>query len=54
MTTKQKTEKEMEEFETGTTTLGLTTDEGIILAADKRAALGGRLVSNKHAQKIYE
>ncbi|EGQ43136.1 MAG: 20S proteasome, beta subunit [Candidatus Nanosalina sp. J07AB43] len=46
--------KEMDEFETGTTTLGLTTDKGAILAADKRAALGGRLVSNKHAQKIYE
>lgn len=45
--------KDMDEFETGTTTLGLTTDEGVILAADKRAALGGRLVSNKHAQKIY-
>ena len=44
----------MEEFETGTTTLGLTTDEGVIMAADKRAALGGRLVSNKHAKKIYK
>jgi proteasome beta subunit len=45
--------KDMEEFETGTTTIGLTTEEGVILAADKRAALGGRLVSNKHAKKIY-
>jgi len=45
--------KEMEEFETGTTTIGLTTEDGVILAADKRAALGGRLVSNKHAKKIY-
>ncbi|MFB6241346.1 MAG: archaeal proteasome endopeptidase complex subunit beta [Candidatus Nanosalina sp.] len=44
----------MDEFETGTTTLGLTTDEGVIMAADKRAALGGRLVSNKHAKKIYQ
>ena len=43
----------MKEFETGTTTLGLTTEEGVVLAADKRAALGGRLVSNKHAKKIY-
>lgn len=44
----------MDEFETGTTTLGLTTDQGVIMAADKRAALGGRLVSNKHAKKIYK
>ncbi len=44
----------MDEFETGTTTLGLTTEEGVIMAADKRAALGGRLVSNKHAKKIYK
>ena len=47
-------EKKMDEFETGTTTLGLTTEEGVIMAADKRAALGGRLVSNKHAKKIYK
>lgn len=47
-------QKEMEEFETGTTTLGLTTEEGVILAADKRAALGGRLVSNKHAKKVFK
>jgi proteasome beta subunit len=49
-----KQEKDMDEFETGTTTLGLTTDQGVIMAADKRAALGGRLVSNKHAKKIYK
>jgi proteasome beta subunit len=51
---KVKQEKDMDEFETGTTTLGLTTDQGVIMAADKRAALGGRLVSNKHAKKIYQ
>ena len=50
----QKEKKDMKEFETGTTTLGLTTEEGVIMAADKRAALGGRLVSNKHAKKIYQ
>lgn len=49
----QKNEK-MDEFKTGTTTLGLTTDQGVILAADKRASLGGRLVSNKHAQKVFK
>jgi proteasome beta subunit len=50
----QKEKKNMEEFETGTTTLGLTTDKGVILAADKRAALGGRLVSNKTAKKVFK
>ena len=50
----KKEEKKMGEFETGTTTLGLTTDEGVILAADKRASLGGRLVSNKHAKKVFK
>jgi len=50
----QKEKGKMDEFKTGTTTLGLTTDEGVILAADKRASLGGRLVSNKHAQKVFK
>ncbi len=53
MNSQQNTEK-MEEFETGTTTIGLTTKEGVIMAADRRAALGGRLVSNKTAKKIYK
>lgn len=44
---------EMDEFKTGTTTLGLTTDEGVVLAADKRASIG-RLASSKNATKIYE
>ncbi|MFB6291996.1 MAG: archaeal proteasome endopeptidase complex subunit beta [Candidatus Nanohaloarchaea archaeon] len=46
--------EDVDNFETGTTTIGLTTEEGVILAADRRAALGGRLVSNKHAKKIYQ
>lgn len=50
----QQEKKNMEEFETGTTTLGLTTEKGVILAADKRAALGGRLVSNKTAKKVFK
>lgn len=49
-----KSKESVEEFETGTTTVGLTTNEGVILAADRRAALGGRLVSNKKAKKIYQ
>ncbi|MFB6244987.1 MAG: archaeal proteasome endopeptidase complex subunit beta [Candidatus Nanohaloarchaea archaeon] len=46
-------QKEMEELETGTTTVGLTTDEGVVLAADRRASMG-RLTASKTAKKIYE
>ncbi len=37
---------------TGTTTVGLETADGVVLAADRRASLGGRFVSNKQAMKI--
>ena len=39
---------------TGTTTVGLTTADGVVLAADRRASLGGRFVSNKDAVKIEQ
>jgi proteasome beta subunit len=39
---------------TGTTTVGLTTADGVVLAADRRASLGGRFVSNKNATKIEQ
>jgi proteasome beta subunit len=39
---------------TGTTTVGLVTTEGVVLAADRRASLGGRFVSNKNAMKIEQ
>lgn len=39
-------------LETGTTTVGIVCKDGIILAADKRASLGGRIVSDKRSQKI--
>lgn len=39
---------------TGTTTIGLTTDDGVILATDMRASLGGRFVSNKNVQKVEQ
>lgn len=42
----------VEELETGTTTVGLTTEDGVILAADRRASMG-RLTASKYAQKIY-
>jgi proteasome beta subunit len=38
---------------TGTTTVGLTTNEGVVLATDRRASLGN-MVSSKQAQKIAE
>jgi proteasome endopeptidase complex, archaeal, beta subunit len=44
--------QEMDELKTGTTTLGLTTDEGVILAADKRASIG-RMTASKFAKKVY-
>ncbi len=37
---------------TGTTTIGITCKEGVVLAADKRVTLGGRIVSNKTFEKI--
>ena len=45
--------KDMKEFETGTTTVGLTTEDGVILAADKRASMG-HLTASKFAQKVYK
>jgi proteasome beta subunit len=46
-------ETKAEEFKTGTTTVGLTTEDGVILAADRRASMG-HLTSSKKAKKIYE
>ncbi|WP_255167315.1 archaeal proteasome endopeptidase complex subunit beta [Natrononativus amylolyticus] len=39
---------------TGTTTIGLTTGEGVVIATDMRASLGGRFVSNKNVQKVEQ
>ena len=39
---------------TGTTTVGVTTDDGVVLATDMRASLGGRFVANKNVQKVEE
>jgi proteasome beta subunit len=38
--------------ETGTTVVGLTTADAAVLAADRRASLGGQFVSNKDTQKV--
>lgn len=39
---------------TGTTTVGLTTADGVVMATDMRASLGGRFVSNKDVQKVEQ
>jgi proteasome beta subunit len=39
-------------LKTGTTTVALAATDGVVLAADRRAALGGRFVANKNAIKI--
>lgn len=43
----------VEEFKTGTTTVALTTEKGVILAADRRASMG-HLTASKYAKKIYK
>ena len=39
---------------TGTTTVGLSTADGVVIATDRRASLGGRFVSNKSVQKVEQ
>jgi proteasome endopeptidase complex, beta component (EC 3.4.25.1). Threonine peptidase. MEROPS family T01A len=39
---------------TGTTTVGLTTADGVVIATDMRASLAGRFVSNKNVQKVEQ
>ncbi len=39
---------------TGTTTVGLVTADGVVLAADRRTSLGGQFVSNKQSIKIEQ
>ena len=39
---------------TGTTTVGIANDDGVIVATDRRASLGGRFVSNKNVQKVEQ
>ncbi|WP_440764319.1 proteasome subunit alpha [Natronorubrum sp. DTA7] len=40
------------EIKTGTTTVGAVGADGVVLAADTRASLGGRFVTNRSARKI--
>ncbi|MFT4948605.1 MAG: proteasome beta subunit, partial [Natronomonas sp.] len=39
---------------TGTTTIGIAVDDGVVVATDMRASLGGRFVSNKNVQKVEQ
>jgi len=39
---------------TGTTTVGISTEDGVVIATDRRASLGGRFVSNKSVQKVEQ
>ena len=39
---------------TGTTTVGISVDDGVVITTDMRASLGGRFVSNKHVQKVEQ
>jgi proteasome beta subunit len=39
---------------TGTTTTGLSTADGVVIATDMRASLAGRFVSNKNVQKVEQ
>jgi proteasome beta subunit len=40
--------------ETGTTTIGIATEDAVVVATDMRASLGGRFVSNKNVQKVEQ
>jgi len=39
---------------TGTTTVGVSTADGVVIGTDRRASLGGRFVSNKNVQKVEQ
>jgi proteasome beta subunit len=39
---------------TGTTTVGVATENGVVIGTDRRASLGGRFVSNKNVQKVEQ
>ena len=39
---------------TGTTTVGISTEDGVVIATDRRASLGGRFVSNKSVTKVQQ
>jgi len=50
----EETPQEGDVAETGTTTIGIKTTDGVVIATDMRASLGGRFVSNKTVQKVEQ
>lgn len=46
-------ENDLKKLSTGTTTVGLTCSDGIILASDKRATMG-YFIASKDIQKVYQ
>ncbi|MFP4529735.1 MAG: archaeal proteasome endopeptidase complex subunit beta [Halodesulfurarchaeum sp.] len=47
-------EREVQHTETGTTSVGVTTADSVVIATDRRASLGGRVVSNKNVIKVEQ
>ena len=45
---------EYQKLETGTTNVGIVCKDGIVLAADRRVTLGGRIISSKKFEKFAE
>jgi proteasome beta subunit len=45
-------EGEAPTYETGTTIVALSADDGVVMAADKRMSLGGQFTASKDVQKI--
>ncbi len=45
--------QELEKLTKGTTTVGIATEEGVVLAADKRAVMGN-LIAGKDVRKIFK
>jgi proteasome beta subunit len=41
-------------YKTGTTTIGIVAEDGVVLATDRRASLGGQFVSNKNVVKVEQ
>lgn len=44
--------EEAARFQTGTTIVGLSAPNGVVLAADQRMSLGGRFTANKNVRKV--
>lgn len=45
---------DVESAKTGTTSVGIAVEEGVVIATDRRASLGGRVVSNKQVTKVEQ